>query len=218
MKRALILSFVFFFFIVYTLAQSFPVTDTHTTVSHIAGSKQLQYLNIGLIAISILSIILLAILLLLIRKNRALRRIVSIKQKELEDNNNRNRYALETVECNLKDKDILIKKVIRDKEAALKEKAEQQQELEQLKAAHPPLTDTKDIETDDVGWKQKYEESRQMLKRYKELTESDDDFHHKLQELELNMLKIEKLNSLFADQAITAEEYEQKRKKLLDEL
>jgi hypothetical protein len=192
--------------------------DTNTIASHVAGSKQHQYLNIGLIATSILSIILLATLLLLTRKNRALRRIISIKQKEIEDNNNRNRYALETVECNLRDKDILIKKVIRDKEAALKEKAEQQQELEQLKAAPPALADTKNIEKDDGGWKQKFEESRQMLNRYKELTESDDDFHHKLQELELNIMKIEKLSSLFAEQAITAEEYEQKRKKLLDEL
>lgn len=218
MKKALILPFVFFFFIICTMAQSIPATDTHTIASHVAGSKQIQYLNIGLIATSILSIILLATLLLLTRKNRALRRIISIKQKELEDNNNRNRYALETVECNLRDKDILIKKVIRDKEAALNEKGLLQQEVDQLKASTPSLADTKPRETDDGVWKQKFEESRQMLNRYKELTESDDDFHHKLQELELKILKIEKLNNLFTEQAITTEEYEQKRKKLLDEL
>jgi hypothetical protein len=225
MKRLITLLFLSLFFITYAYTQINDGDKTDTLAAQVSEMVQIkkhnQYLTTGLIATAVLSIILLAGLLLLIKKNRALRRIISIKSKEIEVNNQNNRASLETAHCNLVDKDILMKKIIRDKEAALKEREELQIQLNVLNEEINKLQSNR-IEkigeqqsTVDNEWKQKFEENRKMIDAYKENMEFGAEFHQKLEELELNIIKIKKLENLFSEHVISKEEFEQKRKKLL---
>jgi hypothetical protein len=166
----------------------------------------------------------LAGVLLLIKRNRAFLRVISIKNKEIEDNNNRNRAALETAHCNLVDKDILMKKIIRDKDAALTLNAELQSQVtklnEELNGVLTRQTEKTDesVSEDVALWKQKYEDSQKTLEKHKENITFGEEFREKAEALELNIIKIEKLEKLFSEHVITQEEFEQKRKKLLDEI
>jgi hypothetical protein len=225
MKRFFTVLIITLFFISYAYPQlnSGGKTDTITTQASEKAQikKHTQNLTIGFIASGLLSIILLAGVLLLIKKNRALLRIISIKSKEIEVNNQNNRASLETAHCNLVDKDILMKKIIRDKDAILKEKEELQIQVNILNEEINNIQSSQ-IEkigeqrsTDDNEWKRKFDESQKIIDTYKENMEFGAQFHQKLEELELNIIKIKKLENLFSEHVISQEEYEQKRKKLL---
>jgi hypothetical protein len=225
MKRFITVLIITVFFISYAYPQinSGGKTDTLTTKvsENNPIKKNTQFLTIGLIITGLLSIILLAGIILLFKKNRTLLRIISIKSKEIEINNQNNRALLETAHCNLVDKDILVKKIIRDKEAALKEKEELQLQVNVLNEEINKLQSNqiekigKQEATDDNEWKNKFEENQKIIDTYKENMEFGAEFHQKLEELELNIIKIKKLENLFSEQVISQEEYEQKRKKLL---
>ncbi len=225
MKRFIIILFLSLFFISNSYPQLNPQAKTDTITTPLSEKAQIkkhtQYLTAALIGSATLIIILLAGVLLLFRKNRALLRIISIKTKEIEINNQNNRASLETAHCNLVDKDILMKKIIRDKEAILKEKDELQiqvnilnEEIKKIQSGQAAKT-SEQPSSDDNHWKQKFEENQKIIDAYKENIEFGTEFHQKLEELEMNVIKIKKLENLYAEKVISKDEYEQKRKKLL---
>jgi glucan phosphoethanolaminetransferase (alkaline phosphatase superfamily) len=131
------------------------------------------------------------------------KKVLKSRSEEIVEITGRMRSSVEVVECNLRDKDILLKKIIKEKNALETANQELLVTLENIK---------KDISIDKPANLLQEKDHTSPAQPFESISQQA------LEEFQMNVTKLEAIEKLYRDKLISKEEFEEKRKKLVDKI
>lgn len=163
----------------------------------------MNLMNTLTVLLIVIIFLLIAFIVVLLNRIVFYKKVLKARTEEVAEITGRMRTSVEVVECNLRDKDILLKKIIKEKNALESANQELTLTMESIK---------KDVSGHDAVVAKDEKEIPMMQKTVENHTQQN------LEEFQMNVIKLESIEKLFKDKLINKDEYDEKRKKLLDKI
>ena len=147
--------------------------------------------------------LLIAFIVVLLNRIVFYKKVLKARTEEVAEITGRMRTSVEVVECNLRDKDILLKKIIKEKNI--------------LETTNQELINTLESIKKDISGK---ESATTKVENEIPLAQKpvENPIQHNMEEFQMNVIKLESIEKLYKDKLISQVEYEEKRKKLVDKI